>query len=282
MGLRLLPNDYKIKFSGLDTQSDVLEVLVLGSSHAYYAIDPSLLDAPAYNAAFVSQSLDVDAAILRHYLPQMPRLHTVVAPVDYPILGFQLKRSVEDWRIKNYVLYTGVEVPHVFSDYSELLTSPLPINVGRLRWHYVTRAPFSTTLQPGGFGVKPTTATTNLAESGAIAARRHTNTDEEIYLAIDAALREMAAICAERGVRLLLIKTPQHDAYRSHLDARQLAELQRWIDDNVSALDNVIYHGLREPSLYGDGDFRDADHLNELGAAKFSRRLNDVLRGLSQ
>ncbi|HRB69044.1 MAG TPA: hypothetical protein PLC92_02955, partial [Chitinophagales bacterium] len=65
--LRDIPNDYSFKKNYLNTNSNNIEVLFLGSSHIYYGINPEYISQKSFNAAHISQSLNFDLAILEKY-----------------------------------------------------------------------------------------------------------------------------------------------------------------------------------------------------------------------
>src|SRR5574339_19425 len=72
--IRNIPNDYSYKRGYLDKNAGSIEVLFLGSSHAYRDIDPALIHANSFNAAYVSQSLYYDNRILKKYETQWSHL----------------------------------------------------------------------------------------------------------------------------------------------------------------------------------------------------------------
>jgi len=84
--LREIPNDYSYKKNYLDTHSNELETIFLGSSHAYYAINPEYIHFNSFNAAYVSQSIDYDLEILKKYENRTARLKFIVIPIDYSSL----------------------------------------------------------------------------------------------------------------------------------------------------------------------------------------------------
>jgi hypothetical protein len=85
------PNEYRAKNDALANGGERIRTLVLGSSHTYYGVNPDLMPPGAYNAAFVSQSLRYDSAILATRLDALPKLNTVVIPISYFSLFFQLE-----------------------------------------------------------------------------------------------------------------------------------------------------------------------------------------------
>ena len=121
--LRFLPNDYKFKKKYMDSNSNNIETLVLGSSHAYYGISPKYFSSKSFNAGYVSQSIDFDYEIINKYRDNFENLKTIVLFISYFTFFTTLDTNMESWRIKNYVIYYDINKPHHLSDYSELLSS---------------------------------------------------------------------------------------------------------------------------------------------------------------
>ena len=119
--LREIPNDYSYKKNYLDTHSNELETIFLGSSHAYYAINPEYIHFNSFNAAYVSQSIDYDLEILKKYENRTAKLKFIVIPIDYFSLYNRLETGVESWRIKNYNIYYGFNRSYYFKDNFEIL-----------------------------------------------------------------------------------------------------------------------------------------------------------------
>ncbi|MGN1213739.1 MAG: hypothetical protein ACI4TR_02480, partial [Bacteroidaceae bacterium] len=79
--VRTLPNAARYKHNYMLTRSAEIETLVLGNSHTYYGVDPSVLGSHAFSLAMPSQTYRYDYYLLTHY--DMPRLKTVVLSVTY-------------------------------------------------------------------------------------------------------------------------------------------------------------------------------------------------------
>ena len=80
---RNIPNSYRMKDNFLKHEASGCEILVLGSSHAFFGINPSYFSRSAFNAANVSQDLRHDGFIFQKYLPYLPNLKWVIHPVSY-------------------------------------------------------------------------------------------------------------------------------------------------------------------------------------------------------
>jgi hypothetical protein len=88
-----------------------------------------------------------------------------------------------------------------------------------------------------------------------------------------AVLRRFRDLARERGVRLVVVYPPQHQA----LEARLYPEggeqrFRDWIEP-FCRKEGITYLDAATGAAYGDADFEDPFHLNARGAARFSREL---------
>ena len=105
--VRAVPNAYKMKNEAMERRSRSVETLVLGNSHGYYDIMPSVLDGDGcYNLAMVSQTLEYDYRLLTRY--DFSGLKRVVLVVDNSnCFDMPLDKSQEWYRCTFYRLYMG-------------------------------------------------------------------------------------------------------------------------------------------------------------------------------
>src|SRR5258707_792757 len=89
--LAKIPNAYARKEALLTSQAKDVEVLVLGSSHAYYAIDPEQFGRKAFNAAYIAQDLYYDSRIALKHLDAMPKLRQGIVPISDSTLEANLR-----------------------------------------------------------------------------------------------------------------------------------------------------------------------------------------------
>ncbi len=102
IGLSRVDNSYTFKKRLLHDQAHSIQVLVLGSSHAYYGINPDYFSLKGFNLANVSQPLRYDYALLERYAPKCPDLKVVIMAISDFSLGFRLADSGEYWRDSFY------------------------------------------------------------------------------------------------------------------------------------------------------------------------------------
>src|SRR5205085_2477908 len=114
--------------------------------------------------------------------------------------------------------------------------------------------------------------------TGQAAAVRHAKHGPGRVQANQAQLIRTIEACQKRGVECILVSIPTHPCYRDHLLPEYRAETSALIRE-VCRQTGAIYCDYAADPRFGDTDFYDGDHLNEGGAIKFTRLLDEsVLR----
>jgi hypothetical protein len=278
--LRNIPNDYSYKKEYLDNYSTEVETLVLGSSHSYYGINPDFFTSSTFNASHVSQTLKYDYEILKKFQNNFDSLKTIILPVSYFTLFAKLEEGSESWRIKNYVIYYGINVALSIDDYSEFLSNNPKVNCKRLSSYYISGSGELTCSKLGwGTGYKSENAK-NLLETGKTASKRHTK--ENIYsekntnnfIENNSILLSIINLCNKRNIKLLLFTPPAFETYRQNIDPEQYEVTVKVANSVDKQYDNCIYINLFDDASFVEKDFYDADHLSEIGAEKLSKLIN--------
>jgi len=282
--VRTLPNSYRTKAAWMDLHAQTLEVLILGNSHAYYGLRPQLVEeeggmAPhsVVNMANVSQSLKYDRLLLEHYAPRCPRLHTVVLLMDNSnLFDPPLEDSDEAFRCAYYNHYMGI------SDESAPLVSLEIWDASSFRakwWKHLTGG--GADCDSTGWG------------QGYTLASRDQYWDNEGMLTVVANHRcrnwtwpqqnrkevtAMARYCHDRHLRLLLVSTPVWPAYWNRISYNQKLRIQDVVRECTTLYGAQYADYVSDPHFTSD-DFRDVDHLSDIGAAKFSRLFASFVGG---
>jgi hypothetical protein len=112
-GLNKVSNSYSKKRQQLESVLPTAEVLVLGTSHALYGINPEYFSLKGYNAANVSQSLFYDKAITLKYLDKLTSLKFVLIDISYFSLWYQVNDGTEYWRDYFYYQFWDIKYPEL-------------------------------------------------------------------------------------------------------------------------------------------------------------------------
>ena len=130
--LEKLPNNYSYKKNYLDKNSNKIKVLFLGNSHIYYGVNPQFINQRSFNAAYVSQSVNCDYAILKKYEDRFDSLKYIFLPIDYFSLYNTIEYGSESFRVKNYFNYYRILLDGYFPNSLELFYGTINDNIKRI------------------------------------------------------------------------------------------------------------------------------------------------------
>lgn len=270
------PNPYRDKHQWLMEHGASVTTLVLGNSHPFYGFRADLWPGGgAFNLANVSQTLDYDLALLRHYLPLMPNLRTVILEASVcSLLDNRLEDSAEAYRATNYQIYMHLGL-HPFDPRYNLEMATMSIfgqKVGN----------FAGLGKPGlrcdslgnGLGYDASRRWRSVDASGPKIAEFHRSSLNPSRLAANlATLRQIISLCRSRGITPVIYTQPAWPTYRANLPP----EMTRTVFDSLAALaagERVSWINLFDDPAFTEADFFDADHLTHTpGAVKLTSAL---------
>lgn len=271
-------------FYKLEPQS--VDVLFMGSSHVVRAFSPQELyntyGLTSYNLGSEEQSMLVTYFWLEEALrTQSPK---AVVLDTYFLFDYRKKellnasegntrKSIDPMRMSKVKAQAIREICEADPDQSAL-SYYFPIIRYHDRWKEFEFASLFERRNPGLMGYSPIFGMSNIpdfepfyAECGEITPMRPLMQEY---------LDRMTALCEEKGIRLILVKTPapgqtagKHDALRLYADEHQLD----LIDFNES---EVFYSGI---DFWFETDCYDTEHANHWGAIKLTDYLGDFLTG---
>lgn len=279
VALRDVPNGYRYKRDYLDKHKREIETLVLGSSHGFYNIDPQYVNGHAFNAANPAQTLRYDLLLLERYISDMPELKTVILPVGYPTLFFELGHTPESWRLTHYARDFGFQIaPDHFQYQFFVLSKMLKWNIEDIETHYLDREKVYK-MTDLGWGTDYGGNREGKIEKSAKASIFWHTAPKSPYLQDNKEFLEaIAQTCADKGVRLLIVHTPLHEAYRERMDSVQWVTTERFLLELVTEYPQIKVMDYSKDEAFVEADFYDGDHLNEIGARKLSEKINLSLK----
>lgn len=278
--LRNIDNDYKHKKSYLDQHSDDISLLILGSSHAYYGINPAYLSMKSYNAANIAQSLDFDEAILQQYAKHWRHLKYLVIPVDYLSLYNTLSFNTEKWRLKNYAIYFNIKKTNRLNDNFEVFANKLAVNQNRLLDYYV-KGNSVVTCSAQGWGILPDIHQ-DLMLTGEKAAKRHTAKHSRHVANNMKVLHSMLRFAEINHIKVLVYSSPAYQSYVANLNLLQLQGTNEQLKKLTQRYKNVTYVNYLSDASFKASDYYDADHLNKHGAQKLSLKIDSLLQQMAK
>lgn len=274
--IRNISNDYNYKHEWLTANNSQIEVLCLGSSHGYFGIKPDMFSKYAFNLAFTSQSLKYDKYLYDAYASQCHSLNYLILPISYFSMRSDLETSTENWRIKGYSIYMGCD----FHQY-ELFYNLEIASKDKLRaiYEFVSCDTSFVNCDSLGWGTNYKLELRNdeWQKTGLAACQRHTIFSHEYVEDNKQYLKDIIDDCVKRDIKVILLTTPTHKSYFELLDANQLNEMNEICNRFDDKHENVVYLNWLKNDAFTDEDFFDADHLNEYGAEKLTKMLDEYI-----
>jgi len=275
--LRHIPNDYLYKKTYLDNHSEEIETLILGNSHTFYGIDPVYFSTECFNVSNVSQTLTYDLEIIKKFQDRFIDLKTIVLPVSYFSLYDKLEVNKESWRIKNYVIYCGIDAHGSLKYHSEVLSNKLYVILRRLYTYYIKGVSAVSCTEKGCGKINDSARSHDLNVQGKNTALRHTAGDYKYLHENLKVLNELIELCKKRNVKVLIITPPAYKTYRVNLSSDQLNKTTATAKEIANKYENCRYVNLLDNPEFLSEDYFDVDHLNETGAGKLSVIIDGII-----
>jgi hypothetical protein len=280
-GMLRVTNSASWKRERLHAIASEVDTLILGSSEAYYGIEPRHLSGTAFNLANTSQSLYYDQQLVEKVLGELPRLRRVIVPVSYFTLYFQLHDHLESWRQYQYSQEWYIPLQRPIDAGNVRLWSRVALYTPRTALEAL-RKRFRLNLAPrvddrgwyrvpdeDRWGLGPDEA------RGRIAVHHGFMHDE--YLPENSAILDrLITTLRARGIEVVIVTTPVWPTYEAGMRPETWARA-RAVAEELSRKHGVRYlNFLHEPRMTAE-DFEDSDHLDADGAVHFAQILDAAL-----
>lgn len=275
---RSIPTSYSVKHKALDAVKDRVEVLVMGSSHANFGIDPKYFSRPGFNLANTSQCLAQDYQLLLKYLPECKNLKLVMVPISYFTLQTDLALSPEAWRCAYYSVYMGVNADPSASGWELRNNSALALWEGPIG--VVKNRKKAKKLRINEFGyqaAEPNRLSVGEVINDSTGKERVAYHDQIMNPSVVqsnlAVLGQMAELLKKKNIQMVLLVTPVYQTYARHVSPKNYETMMKGIEEVSNR------YGIKSYNYFHDGrfevsDFSDNDHLNDRGAQKLSLLLD--------
>lgn len=265
---RSLDNSYKVKDSYIKKNGQDIELLILGSSHTFYGINPEYLDIPAYNLANVSQDLKTDYMLLERYDRYLPNLKTIILPISLFSFWSNLGESQEDWRQAKYSIYMDLALGT--KNKFEFLYPQIFDIV-----HLIKPKPVEVTDKGMGLSYSYKRRQLDLEKSAKSATTRHNKSNLKLNFNENIlAVENVFKYAKKNNIKIILLRTPVSPKYLQLANSTQVAMLDSVLN-KMSKKQGILYLDYWGDQNNKENWFYDADHLNDFGSKEFTCILNE-------
>jgi hypothetical protein len=266
------PNIYSFKDKLLEEE---YEGIVLGNSHALRDIIAENLECTTINLSNVSQSITIDQV----WLEEVIKLNTpkfIILNVSIPTLTGNLFESKENWRIKNYNIYTRLQMGSKAKYNFEFLNGSQIENLYSL-FNFIIGSKITDTnyLNKGSYPLNEMSK--NLESDAFNAAKRHGDNIENMSENKNT-IKEIIEISKSNNFNVFIVTPPAHKLYRDLIPDNIKTELYSFLSELELNQDNVYWLNYFESNEFRNNMYKDSDHLNFDGALLLTKKIDYHLK----
>jgi hypothetical protein len=272
-----IPTSYTLKKNLLDQSIDA-RIIVLGSSHSYFGINPAVWPIKGINLANTSQSLWYDKEIITRYIHNLPNLKLIILPISYFSLWYDLNTNTNEYFRQFYYfrymhlpassLYTNLDIRN-FS----LIALYTPEEVKKYVYQNFN-INHSININSNGSYRDPTTRYSDINDSvGYNRVMAHESMMSENNLKINRnSIASILSVAKQNNIKVLFITIPVYHTYSDFLNKDKINFIDHEMK-SVSDESTIFWRSYLTDSRFEINDFLENDHLNASGADKFSTLL---------
>lgn len=279
--LAAIPNSYTLKRKCVEENASSLQVIVFGSSEAFYDIDPSVFDVPSCNLANSNQDIYFDSQLLAKYINYTPQLKMVVIPISYFTLEYRIDNTEEYWRRFFYYRYFGIK--NESNNGTDIRNfSLIALYTPKNSREYIAKG-FKVNLVENisseGWFMAVDKAGGESGDPKANALRHTAYMRDNLFESNTKILVDMIDELKTRDIKVVLITLPVSKEYFQNIDKQKY---QRMVDrvTQISRTKEVTYLNFAQSGSFSTVDFIDSsDHLNKDSALRFSEMIRYLYDG---
>jgi hypothetical protein len=282
--LSFLNSDYFYRRIALESQIEKIEVLVDGSSNAFFGVNPEQFSYRGFNLAFPGQDMFYDAQMIRKFSKRMPALRMVMLTVNFFTLGTAAEFN-QPWRSFFDRQYFGVPTIRGEGILGALSFWFEPRNFSKIALYgdsIVTqakqdfKAPVEFIASPSGWFDAGTVSVDPLLQRGAEAGKSHTGTSEKNYVPNLHYWDELINDLKRRKIAVVIVQLPTDQSYRESLDPKKVGAMKKTLEEFARRHSIRFVDYTNDPRFSSmDFSWELVDHMNATGANKFGRILDE-------
>lgn len=278
--LSKLPNSYNTRRKNLEKNVDSINVLIFGTSHTMAGVNPSYLSVRGYNLANNAQSLYYDKELLLKYIDRLPRLKIIFISISIFSLWYEVYAFNDNWRDNFYSKFWDIKPNNskIFDlnrlSYICIYGPDVAQNGFRKNFNISVE---KYTDENGWFNKKTDSAFSPTDSMGIERVNFHKSMmHEDLFIKNIEYLESMLTEITNRGMNPVFITIPVHSKYYNNADPKILKKINGEIS-KLCLKYNCRYFDYFEDNRFHDDDFADIDHLNSMGAERFTKLLDSEI-----
>lgn len=278
-----IPNSYSYKYNFVKTSGDKIIALAIGHSQLYDGFKPESFFLPSFNLCNSAQRYIDNYYLLCELLQYMPNLKVVIMPIGYYNVGITSNDSSLTDRSCYYHKYmnldydgrvpfrykfecfdplrAGEKILLYYFHHSDIVGCDL---MGRRNTHYLQD-------RKRKLGDEKNLELYTLKEHDI----NNFCLGDEYYLI------QSFKMLMEKNISIVLVSPPYYwDCGFNNVNIEQKRFLSDYMEKLCKKFPSIHYLNLESDTSYIYDDFFNETHLSEIGAEKFTMRLNNYIKGI--
>lgn len=280
--LHINPNTFNKKAEFLKNNKKDIQVLFLGSSHTQDGINPIYMTLKSSNLGYGSQDYEIDLNLLNNYINELPNLKYIIEEVDF--IDFYKERNPDYFRYPWYEKYYGIELGSYpkYKKWSLYLSNPDFFNNYFKNYLFVEE-------NINDYGYNDIEVNGEFLKYGYN--ENTINQNKKILLPnlqiLNETTKKLFKINMERlnSIKELAIKNdiifiqmtyPMHQTYYNTIETYETYNVWRSYINGKKTGESELWDFERN-SMFLTTDFANSSHLNNIGAKKLTKMVNDSI-----
>jgi hypothetical protein len=262
----------------LEAKLDSIEILTLGSSHGLEGINPKFLKKHTFNLAHSGQATYYDVKLCMKYYEKIPNLKLVILPISY----FSLTRYFINARKLDYYQTFNIQHDSLKMDFLDksVAAKILPrVCLNVLLDKYVE--PPYINIDKNGF-LAMDSIDKNKRISNKLGLEKKNSFEsimsESVRTQSEILIDTLISKLITKDIELVFITLPQYKTVSQYFNPKILKQNKDFLQKMCKKY-KCQYFDYQDDSRFAIDDFWDNDHLNYIGAEKFTKIINEEILG---
>ncbi len=251
------------KSTELFNVKDEVQDLYMGLAYGQYGINPELLTRSSYNLCLPSMDFYTSYKTYCHFADMLPNLQNIYVVASYYSPGFNLSESGAKNRLEAYEAFLGAKNPNTPLNH---ITKKGKYNFSKLEIPDNIKRGFETT------------ETEHINTDNKAAVQRHIKHAQKHGTGELKWLLKLKRVCEMNCCKLNVIILPLSKNYRDEMRNKHKLPIRKAL---MPLANYCITNDIRilnfSPMEISEDNFLDWDHLNNKGAAVFTKELDEYL-----
>lgn len=275
--VKTIPNSYSYKYNYVINNGKEINAVAIGHSQLYDGFCPDSFFMKSFNLCNSAQSYQDDYYILKELLPYMPNLQLVIIPIGYMNVSTKTNSDVVfNDRSIFYYEYMNVNYDGKLPlKYKYEICSPQRA-ISKVISYYLKKEDI---IGCDSMGMRSTHHLKNRVNElgfGHLDLHYAKNIHSNFHLSGEDYLLKIIEFVHKNNVKIILVSPPYYWKCFSTINYAQKEYIEKYTN-NLCAKYSIKYLNMENDTSFVNDDFFDETHLSELGAEKFTKKLNDSL-----